>query len=85
MRDDVGCFLLILTEEWIKKASVADVVAQLAMFEEDVHRFPERVIENLDQLLVDESIVRRGIAEIGATCAWQSESHRTTLACLVQC
>ena len=66
MRDDVGCFLLLLPEEWIKKASVADVVAQFAMFEEDVHGFPERVIENLDELLVDERIVRRGIAEIGA-------------------
>ena len=52
-----GRVLLLLAEKRIQKSGCAHVVAQLAVLEEDVHRLPERVIENLDQLLVDERIV----------------------------
>jgi len=44
--------------------AIADVVAQFAVFEEDVHRFPQRVIENLNQFLMDEWIPRLRLQRI---------------------
>ena len=82
-RDDVGCFLLFLAEKWIEKAGVADIVAQFAMLEEDVHSLPERVIENLDHLLVDERIVRGGIAAVGAAAPGRAKVIARALACRV--
>ena len=58
--DHVASRLLLAPKKRIEKSGLADVVTQLAMLEEDVHRLPERVIENLDQFLLDEWIgVRR--------------------------
>src|ERR1700731_2690645 len=54
------------------------------MLEEDVHRLPERVIENLDQLLMNESILRSRVAKVGPFCTRQGECHRLALACRVQ-
>jgi hypothetical protein len=76
--------LFIFTEEWVEKAGFAYVMAQLAMFEEDVHGFPERVVENLDQFLMNKGVVRRGITEIGAASSGQCKRHGVTLACRVQ-
>ena len=68
--------LLLPAEERIQEAGVADVVAQLPMLEEDVHRLPERVVEDLDQLLVDERIRGQprsiGIGALGAREARRS-------------
>ena len=58
-------------------------MTQFAMLEEDVHRLPQRVIENLDHLLVHEWILRRGIERIRAFHAGKSERHgiRTCASC----
>ena len=48
MRDDVECFLFFFAEKRIEKAGIAHVVAEFAVLEEDVHRFPKRVVENFD-------------------------------------
>ena len=50
-------------------------MAQFAMLEEDVHRLPQRVIQNLDHLLVHERILRGGIERVGAFHAGKSERH----------
>ena len=47
--DDIAGVLLRLPEKRIEKSGIADVVAQFAMLEEDVHRLPQRVVQNLDQ------------------------------------
>ena len=57
--DQVGRRLLLAAEERIEEPGLADVVAQLAVLEEDVHRLPERVVQDLDQLLVHERILGR--------------------------
>src|SRR6516164_8569370 len=54
------------------------------MLEEDVHRLPERVIENFDQLLMNEGILRNRVAKVGAFYTRQRERHRFALACCVQ-
>ena len=84
LRDDVERFLFVFAEEWVEKAGLANVMAQFAVFEEDVHGLPERVVENFDEFLMNEGIVRGGIAEIGAAGAWQRERHRVALLCRVQ-
>ena len=48
--------LLLRPEERVEEAGLPDVVAQLAVLEEDVNRLPERVVQDLDQLLMDERI-----------------------------
>src|SRR5271170_6726525 len=53
---DVGRFLLLVPEKWVEEFGWANVLAEFAMLEEDVHGFPERVVENLDQFLMDEGI-----------------------------
>ena len=40
---------------------LADVVAQFTMLEENVHRLPQRVVEHLDDFLVNERIVGRAV------------------------
>ncbi len=52
MASAVPCFSC--PKKRIKKTGLADIVAEFAMFEEDVHRFPKRVIENFDHLLMHE-------------------------------
>ena len=49
--------LPLTAKKRIEEASVADVVAKLATLEEDVHRLPQRVVQDLENLLVDEGIV----------------------------
>ncbi len=56
---DHACrLLLLLAEKRIKKSRFANIVAQFAPLEEDVYRFPQRVIQDLDHLLMQESIRR---------------------------
>ena len=50
--------LLRFAEKRIKECGVADIVPQFAMLEEDVDRLPQRVIQDLHQLLMDERILR---------------------------
>ena len=52
--------LLLLPKKRIKKTGLADVVAQFAMLEKDVHGFPKRVIQDLDHLLMHERIAACG-------------------------
>ena len=46
--------LLLAARGTGRGTGLAHVVAQLAVLEKDVHRLPERVVQDLDQLLVDE-------------------------------
>ena len=47
--------LLLLCRGKDRGSRVADVLAEFAMFEEDVHGFPKRVVQDLDHLLVQET------------------------------
>ena len=62
---EVGRRLLLASQERIEKSRLADLVAQLAMLEEDVHRLPERVVQDLDDLLVHERIRSGGRDRVG--------------------
>jgi len=73
--DNIEGGLLLFAEERIEKAGFADVMAQFAMLEKDVHRFPERVVKDFDQFLMHEGIFNAGLQAIGATHARQSECH----------
>src|SRR5271165_2990342 len=59
--EDGGRFLLLVPEKWVEEFGLADILAEFAMLEEDMHGFPERVVENLDQFLVNEGIARGGL------------------------
>ena len=48
---------------------------QFAVFEEDMHRLPQRVIEHLDHLLVHEGIFGHRLQGIGALCAGKRKGH----------
>ncbi|MGH9562502.1 MAG: hypothetical protein ACRD3S_13705 [Terracidiphilus sp.] len=50
-------------------------MSQLAVLEKHVHRFPKRVVENLDEFLMDEGVLRCGRKGIGALLAWQRKRH----------
>ena len=78
--DNIERFLLRFSEKRIEECSFADVVAQFAMFEKDMHSFPERVVENLNEFLVDERVFRSGGGEIGAFDSGKSKGHRVALA-----
>ncbi len=45
------------------------------MLEEDVHRFPKRVVEDFDQLLMNERIFDGGLQGVGAARPGKSECH----------
>ena len=62
---DIAHVLLLFAEKRIEESGIADVMPQFAMLEEDVHGFPERVIENLDQFLMDEWILDRRLERVG--------------------
>src|SRR6185369_10347222 len=51
--------LLLLSEERIEERGSPHLMAALAVLEEDMYGLPERVIEDLEDLLVDVGIVRR--------------------------
>ena len=51
-------------------------MAQFAMLEEDMHGLPQRVVQDLDHLLVHERILRGGIERVRAFHAGKSERHR---------
>ena len=59
-RHDFAGLLFLLPKKRIEKLRGTDVVAEFAMLEKDVHRLPERVIENLDQFLMHEGVGGRG-------------------------
>ena len=60
-----------------RNAAIAHVVPQFAMLEEDVHRFPQRVIQDLDHLLVQNgSCGRRLQAQYEPSRPGQREGHR---------
>jgi arginine decarboxylase-like protein len=55
--DDAGCFLLVLAEKGIEEFCFANILAELAMLEKDMHRLPDGVIEDLDEFLVEEWVL----------------------------
>src|SRR5580698_168219 len=57
---DIFCFLLSLSEEWIKKFRLPDILSQFPMLKKHMHCFPQRVVENFDYLLMDEGVLRDG-------------------------
>ena len=60
LRQQIVGVLFFLAKKGIKESRFADVVTQFAMFEKNVNGFPERVIKNLNHLLMHERIVSRG-------------------------
>src|SRR5690242_16239746 len=75
--------LHVLTEEGIKKRSFANVMPQFPVLKEDVHRFPQCVIKNLDQFLMHERIVRSRLHEVRSFRTRQSKGHCiATTSCL---
>src|SRR5208283_2874398 len=55
--DNVGCFLFLVSEEWVEKFGLSNVLPQLAVFKKHMHGFPERVVENLDDFLMNEWVL----------------------------
>src|SRR5271170_163327 len=76
--DDVGGFLLLVSEKWVEKFRLADVLPQFAMLEEDVHGFPESMVENLDQFLMDEGILSHRFEGIRSFSAGKRKRHCST-------
>src|SRR5689334_9453660 len=75
VRDNGGAFLFVFAEKRIEKTGFAHVTAQLPPFEEDVNRFPKRVIKNFHDFLVNEGVRSRGYAEIRASRTRQRKGH----------
>ncbi len=74
--DDAADVLLRAAEKRIEKPGLARVVSELAVLEEHVHRFPQRVVQDFDDLLVDERVVTHPIDRVRAALAGQREGHR---------
>jgi hypothetical protein len=55
------------------------------VLEEDMHRLPERVIEDFDDLLVDERISRRHVHRVRGANAGEREGHRAATIRDVEC
>ena len=55
--DYIGGRLFLLAQEWVEERGIAHIVAEFIVLEEDVHGFPECVIEDLDQLLMNERML----------------------------
>ena len=55
--------LFLFAEKRIEESGFADVIPQFPMLEENVHRLPQRVIENLHQFLMDERILSGRLEE----------------------
>ncbi len=72
----IAGLLLFLTKKRIEKSGCSNFVAEFAMFEEDMHRFPQRVVQDLDHFLMNERILSEGLDRIGAFHAGQSEGQR---------
>src|SRR6202034_2830001 len=73
---NIASSLLFSTEKWIKESGVAHLKAQFAVLEKNVYRLPERVIEDLDHLLVHERVLGSSIHGIGTFNTRQSKGHR---------
>ena len=71
----VGGRLPIAPEERIEKARFPDVMPQFAALEEDVHRLPQRVVEHLEDFLVDEGILGSRVDPVRAARPWQRKRH----------
>src|SRR5262249_37918446 len=67
--DQLRSLLLPLPKERIQETGLSNIMTKFTMFEENVHRFPERVIKDLDDFLVNEQIFRRGGNSVGRTAA----------------
>src|SRR4029077_17838124 len=76
--DNVAGVLLLFSEKWVEEPGVADVIAEFAMLEKDVNGLPQRVIQDLHQLLMDERISRRRLQRVRTAAAWERESHGST-------
>ena len=50
-------------------------MAEFTMLEENVHRFPKRVVEDLDDFLMNEGMIGGGLRSIRAVRAGQGKSH----------
>ena len=64
--DHIGRFLFLLAKKGIQKFRLPHILPQFAMLEEDVHRLPKRVVEDLDEFLVDKRILRGRLKRIRA-------------------
>ena len=52
--------MFVLSQERIEKTGWAGILPQLAVFQEHVNCFPQRVIENFYRLLIDEGVISDG-------------------------
>src|ERR1700692_1433543 len=59
-----GRLLLFGSEKRIEEFTLTGVLAELAMLEEDVHGFPECVVEDFNQFLMDERVLERGLQRV---------------------
>src|ERR1700747_635144 len=76
--------LLLLSQEGIEKFSLPDILAKFAMFEENVHCLPKRVTQDLDHLLMHESVLTQWLKRIPALGSRQREGHGATPVCGLQ-
>ena len=76
LSQQVGGSLLFGAQKGIEESRIAHLVTQFTMLEEDVHRLPQRVVQDLDHFLVHERILRRGIERVRTLHARESERHR---------
>jgi hypothetical protein len=76
LRQQVGGSLLFGAQEGIEEPRFAHLVTQFTMLEEDMHGFPQRVVQNLDHLLVHEWVLRGGIERVRTFHPRESERHR---------
>src|SRR6184192_4470828 len=81
----IAGLLLFLAEKRVEKSSLSNLLAQLAMFKKDVYGFPQRVVKDLNHLLVKEYILGESLDGIGAFGTRKSEgqsfSHLGKLKC----
>jgi hypothetical protein len=71
-------------EERIEERGGAELVTELAVLEEDVHRLVEHVAERFNQFLMDVRVARRGGDRVITLTAGHRERHRTSRAHRVQ-
>src|SRR6185437_2876164 len=85
LRGQIVCLLFLLAEERIEKFRSPHIMAQFTMLEVDVNGLPQRVIEDLNQLLVHESIICWRLQRKRGLRARQGKRHSTMLLGHSQC
>src|SRR6185437_11089479 len=79
LRGQIFCLLFLLAEERIEKFRSPHIMPQFTMLEVDVNGLPQRVIEDLNQLLVHESIICWRLQRKRGLRARQRKGHGTAL------